>query len=55
MDGNGTVTGIRTSLEIIQGDSEEKVNILGSESTGHIGKKFTNMCLVLSGYRERTF
>jgi len=51
MNRNGTVTGIRTCLEIIQGDSEEKVNILGNESIGHCAKNiFANICLFLSGY-----
>ena len=39
---------------IIQGDTEENVNILGSDGIGHCEKKnCMNICLIINGYRDR--
>jgi hypothetical protein len=40
----------------IQDDSGGMVNILGGDSVGHCGEKKVclNMCLIVSGYRDRT-
>jgi hypothetical protein len=38
---------------IIQDDSGGKITILGGGSIGHVKKVRVNMCLIVSGYRDR--
>jgi hypothetical protein len=43
-----------SNLDFVQGDSGEKVNILGTDSKSLREKEVNiNMCLILNGYRER--